>query len=336
MGITVTFAVLQASNTTMRAATLLTVLFFYCLPALGGDIALVIDHRIQGETARAGETYRMDNGSWFFKPRFLKYYLAELTLIHDGGKRTPLTDVYVLVDALSQERYPLGSFNVERIEAIEFHVGVDKLRNHLDPTIYPPEHPLALKNPTMHWGWAAGYRFLAVEGSAGTSSTVVSADVQVHTVGNQLYRKITMPVSTEQTASGINIQLTAEYSNLFTDLDVSFGLIFHGLGEETVLMSDNMATSVFSSPTTSVNAAPAARQLVAFPNPTSGVLRVQTNGESLSHVTFIDALGSAFSLPASHETVNSWDLSQLVPGMYTLVGTTTSGSVHHVPIVVHR
>lgn len=320
----------------MRTSLLLLSLVLSTMCASAGDLTLAIDHRMQGEVVQSGVTYTMDNGAWYFKPRFLKYYLAEITVIHDGGKRTPLTDVYVLVDALSRDRYPLGSADVTNVEALEFHVGVDKKRNHEDPTIYPPEHPLALKSPTMHWGWSAGYRFLAVEGSAGTSQAVVSADVQVHSVGDDLYRTITMPVRAVPTPSGIELQLTAEYSKLFTGLDVSFGLIFHGLGEETILMSNNMATRVFSSPSTSVDERAVASAIAVWPTPSTSTVSMELHDDVVSTAMLIDACGSSVMLPTASHSRAAWDLSAQASGTYTLVVTTTSGRTHHAPVILLR
>lgn len=320
----------------MRTAAILISFLVGLCSAQAGEISLVINHSMQGQVLRSGTTYSMENGSWYFKPRFLKYYLAEITLIHDGGKRTPLTDVYVLVDALGQDRYVLGSFDVGRIEALEFHVGVDKKRNHEDPTIYPTEHPLALKNPTMHWGWAAGYRFLAVEGSSGTTPDVVSADVQVHTVGNALYRKITLPVTTRETATGVEIILAADYSGLFRNLDVSFGLIFHGYGEETITMSDNMATRVFTSPTTSVYEKVEPHRVAAWPTPTPGPLTLAPLDAHLTHALLIDACGTTLPLSLPNDRRTAWDLSTVATGTYTLVVTTASGTTHHAPVIILR
>lgn len=320
----------------MRTTAITFAFLLGLITAQAGEVSLVINHSMQGQALRSGTTYSMDNGSWYFKPRFLKYYMAEISVIHDGGTRTPLTDVYVLVDALGQDRYLLGSLDVTRIEALEFHVGVDKKRNHEDPTIYPPEHPLALKNPTMHWGWAAGYRFLAVEGSSGTTSDVVSADVQVHAVGDELYRKITLPVSTRETATGVDIILAADYSALFRNLDVSFGLIFHGYGEETVVMSNNMATHVFTSPTTSVHEQAEAHRVAAWPTPTSGQLTLAAQNMNLTHAVLVDACGTTLPLTLPSDQRSTWDLSAVATGTYTLVVTTASGTTHHAPVVILR
>ena len=319
----------------MRITTLLLALFIGCFVATAGEVSLVIDHRMQGLPLRSGETYAMNGGTWFFKPRFVKYYIAEMTVIHDGGTRTALADVYVLVDALGQSRYVVGTYDVTSVEALEFHIGVDKPRNHLDPTLYPPEHPLALKNPTMHWGWAAGYSFIAVEGSSGTTSNVVATDVQLHAVGNELYRKITMPVSSTVRAGGIDINLTAEYGALFTQLDVGFGLIFHGYGEETIILSNNMSTRVFSSPTTSV-AHETTVTTTVWPNPARTMITMRSDLGAVRTAQLIDAFGAVAALPVSGDTQTTWDLSGYSSGTYTLLLTSPSGTTTHVPVALVR
>lgn len=55
---------------------------------------------------------------------------------------------------------------------MSFGFGVDSTRNHLDPTIYDPSHPLSYNQAnTMHWTWLSGYVFMKMEGKADTSGT---------------------------------------------------------------------------------------------------------------------------------------------------------------------
>lgn len=43
--------------------------------------------------------------------------------------------------------------------------GIDSTRNHADPTLYDPTHPLSYnQSNTMHWSWASGYIFAKIEG----------------------------------------------------------------------------------------------------------------------------------------------------------------------------
>ena len=77
---------------------------------------------------------------------------------------TAIPNKWVLVNASEATEVDLGSHDVTNVEAVHFHIGVDSSVNHSDPASYPMGHPLAPVFPSMHWGWAAGYRFVAIEG----------------------------------------------------------------------------------------------------------------------------------------------------------------------------
>ena len=79
---------------------------------------------------------------------------------------TNLSDTYLLVNP-NQNQYNIGNHNVENIYSIEFYLGVDPNINDAnpnDPSLWENSHPLANQIPSMHWGWSAGYIFLALEG----------------------------------------------------------------------------------------------------------------------------------------------------------------------------
>jgi cytochrome c peroxidase len=54
---------------------------------------------------------------------------------------------------------PSGDFDLVR-----FQVGLRPDLNHADPAKFPPDHPLNPNLNGLHWGWAGGYVFLAIEG----------------------------------------------------------------------------------------------------------------------------------------------------------------------------
>lgn len=51
------------------------------------------------------------------------------------------------------------------IAALRFTVGLPKDLNHSDPAAYPAQHPLNPVFNNLHWSWAGGYVFLALEGT---------------------------------------------------------------------------------------------------------------------------------------------------------------------------
>ena len=72
-----------------------------------------------------------------------------------------------------------SSFGVEKIpggdyDKIRFYVGLTPEINHTKPEIYPADHPLNPVLNGLHWGWAGGYVFFAIEGNWKTSDGKLS------------------------------------------------------------------------------------------------------------------------------------------------------------------
>ncbi len=190
-------------------------------------------------------------GSYQYKITRLEYYVSEITITHDGGLVTPMTDLYLLVRPAVDSMYDLGSHpDIVHVESITFSVGVDKPHNHLDPTLYPADHPLAPQNPAMQWGWAAGYRFVAIEGIAGTN---FANAFEIHALGDANYKTVTLSTAAENHQNGDKtIHLIADYAQVIKNINVSGGLIVHGTSGAAVTVLNNMKNLVFSSETSAV------------------------------------------------------------------------------------
>lgn len=320
----------------MRSISLISAVILIHFSALSGEVGIVLNGMMNGSPFVMNQSVPMENGRYYFTPRMLRFYIAEISFVHDGGQRTKAENVYLLVDANDAPRYVVGNYDISRIDSLEIHIGVDRITNHDDPSIYPPQHPLALKDPSMHWGWAAGYRFIALEGSAGTTAATAKADVQVHSVGDTLYRRIVLPVISTVTSSGVDVVLNAEYSALLKDLDVSQGLIFHGYGPETVTLTENMATRVFTAATpSSVNEGDLAVSASVHPNPASDVVSV-TISDAAANVTLVDAVGRVVTTAELTGGMSSISVATLPVGSYTIVINAGNGRVSHAPLVIIR
>lgn len=177
----------------------------------------------------------------------LQYFISEISFIHDGGQETKADGVYILANALEDTEYSIGDFDIDDLEAIKFYIGVDQKANHADPTSWPFGHALAPTNPTMHWGWAAGYRFAAIEGRAGNR---MAFTYQIHALGDQHYGAVELDVEEVKENGTISVELNADYLRLFDGLDVSFGLIEHSDAPKAALLLQNLKENVFTAAST--------------------------------------------------------------------------------------
>lgn len=199
-------------------------------------VSLQIQHMIGDEMLAPGEIYSSIQGN--FMVTRLSYYLSDIEVIHDGGQRTAFPQVYLLVHG-SDSDYDLGLADLTNIEGVAFNIGVDSATNHADPALWPASHPLSFQSPSMHWGWASGYRFLAIEGLLdGNQDGDPEKIWEFHAVGDELLVHVEVMLDSPQPASqSSTIHITGDYLKLFDG--VSMDNILHGSGSLITKMMSN-------------------------------------------------------------------------------------------------
>lgn len=296
----------------MKMFTSLVVIVLSVLSLRAGEVALVIQPLDEnGNQFKLGETYANTAKGGFYIPTSLRYYISRVKLHLHDGTNVPMTDAYALVDLRDVQRYVFGEADLSAgVDSVTFYIGVDPEHNHLDPTTYPDWHPLALKNPSMHWGWSAGYRFVCYEGNGGTSKGNITSNFQIHSLDDKLYTRCTVKCSN----TGGDIPLVAYYERLLRNIDVSKGLINHGSTDEALTIMMNIgfrgdkATQIFQGKTTTsvsdvTNADPVrpnpASDLVILPVGTTRVIVYSVRGEIVVNATLSEGanLLSVASLP---------------------------------------
>jgi hypothetical protein len=74
-------------------------------------------------------------------------------------------------------------------------LGMDSAVNHGDPNKWGAEHPLNGNLTGMHWGWAGGYIFQAIDGNYKDSLTdKYSKGMSFHTATDAMVRSFEVPV----------------------------------------------------------------------------------------------------------------------------------------------
>lgn len=230
------------------------------------DVQLNIHHKL-GEVIFLINDGAKNNMDHTFNTSRLEYYISGISIIHDGGLETPIDGKYILVDASQDTEVALGNFDITEVEAIHFHIGVDEDANHSDPASYPAAHPLAPQFPSMHWGWAAGYRFLAFEGMGGPAYNQL---IQLHGLGDDNYFKTEIPLTASAAGGLIEINLDADYTRALEDIAVNAGVIVHGETLEAKQALENFRDYVFS-PSGDISSAIDISEITRFevyPNPT--------------------------------------------------------------------
>ena len=259
------------------------------------DVYFNINHLL-GSTPFAFNTTATNNINQDFQVTRLQYYIAEIKLIHDGGTETVIPDFWILVDASSSTNQLLGNFNITNLESIEFGIGVEGAYNHLDPASYPVAHPLGPKSPSMHWGWSAGYRFLAMEGKSGTNMNLT---YEIHALGDTNYDHVSLTTTGVNTGAEININIDANYEMALKGISVSSGPISHGETGISATALVNFNTDVFAIGTgtpTGIHDNLNASMFSIYPNPSKGTINIDTDNNVAGEieVAVLDVRGQIY------------------------------------------
>ena len=254
----------------------------------------------------------------------LQYYISGFSITHDGGQVIEIDDLYVLVSLLDSSEpsiIELGEFDIENLESVGFFFGVDDENNHGDPSLWAADHPLAPKSPSMHWGWNAGYRFIALEGKSGPN---VDQELQFHGIGDEFYQQLNFPVTMSGNES-FNVKLDAEYKNLLQDIDISGGIILHGGTGKIINLSSNFMNNVFTTNTTSnIFDNELVNSFEVYPNPvTDGLMNIEVETTSTDGSFYIfDSFGRVI---LNVDQASTKQVSINNPGIYYLTMVNNTG-----------
>jgi hypothetical protein len=247
------------------------------------DIYFKINHKLGSAPFSYNQNITSNQATNYSFNR-LAYYISEIKLTYDGGQDTTLNH-YLLVDAAQPTNEFLGSFNITNLESVSFGIGVDPSVNNNDPNLWPSNHPLAPKTPAMHWGWAAGYFFVTVDGKAGDDTNVW----QIHALGNKNYKTQEIQTSGVDINSDLVIEIDADYTQSVNNIALSGSLNNHGEDAEAAVLLTNFNSSVFTAGTVGL-VQRSLKQLKLYPNPSSGEITIDVENDLIGSEIRINQL----------------------------------------------
>ncbi len=282
------------------------------------SVVLNLEHRIN-QTAFAFNDARSAPGGYEFDVSRLQYYISDIQLVHDGGQTTDVEDVWLLVNAGNDVDFDLGSHNVTTIEGINFYIGVGPDVNNADPSQWASNHPLAPQNPSMHWGWSSGYRFVAMEGGAGNNTAF---DYEIHALGNNNYNQVQITTDAIDNGGTLEIVVYADYARALNGIDVSSGLILHATNGQAPTFLDNFADHVFfPASALSVEDVAFKGSFDVFPNPTESNGQVSYSFEEDGNYTVrvMNVQGKIISSDRLTAKNGFYTLPEVAAGQYTIL-----------------
>lgn len=189
-------------------------------------VQIHINHLAEGRPLSYSGVYTNEREQKYRFTR-IEYFMSQFRLEFKDAS-TVLFDTIFLINGGKIAEFTLGSYSGGIPDSLSMYFGIDEARNHSDPSIYPVGHPLGPKLYTMHWDWASGYRFWAIEGKADTSDgNSFSVDFQYHIAADRNYFRMAVgaPVIEGDT---IHYFLNMDYSEMMKAVDFKQNTFVHG------------------------------------------------------------------------------------------------------------
>jgi len=301
------------------------ILFNYIIKGQNKEVAVVINHLYDGEVLNFDNTYIVGDNIPIRFDR-IEYYIHLNSLISNQNIATDLINKYILVNA-NQNNYNIGDIELldDDLISLNFNIGVEYNLNHADPSLQDSSHPLAPQFPSMHWGWAAGYRFAALEGMIDKNQDSVMETVfQYHPVDDSYYSDTITSEGIIENENNLTIFINANYDRLIENIGTDEGGVYHGIHEENGLLMDNFSrNNVFTVPE-NLNLKETYVSNTVFPNPFSNTIQLNLNENSIVKVyNSLGLLVDEFKFDKGQQQINT---ETLLNGIYILSIHSKSGT----------
>ena len=142
----------------------------------------------------------------------LSYLITEITFETKEGEWLLASDSSAFIDANKR----ILDFDTElppnKYRSLRFSIGLPPEANHSDPSQYPAKHPLNPDFNRLHWTWATGYIFMALEGRFYKNDKSLSGYVY-HFANDPNKTVVNIPIQLEH-ERGSQLQLEFDLSKL--------------------------------------------------------------------------------------------------------------------------
>lgn len=166
----------------------------------------------------------VDQQGWGLQLKTLKFYISDVELSAQSGKKQALSDVELVnfdddqdgqINPFRQSySYIIPSDNFAKLK---FSVGLPSLTNQTDPTLLTKENPLSTYSG-MYWDWGSMYVFIMMEaGIDSNSDGSFDSNIAFHTGLDTLFRaENTYPLTFDLSAFAKDtIHVLIDWNKLF-------------------------------------------------------------------------------------------------------------------------
>jgi len=301
-------------------------IFLLFLPFLGlsqKNIFLRLKPVFDTQTFQSQTVYTGNNGQEITLDYF-KYYLADITIIHDGGQVLTLGETVYLIDDANYTIY-LGAHPVTTVEQVNFLIGVPKRFNTQsgalaqDISTYDASNALSFQSPSMYWGWSTGYMHMITGGKAdGNNDNVPESYFELHNLGNNNQQMVTNTnvVQANTSANQVELNFDCHIDRWLNGINLAtLGILHDETGLNITAMQNVNTQDVFDQPA-NADISIVSQSAIQFSSQQGAIQCTWTGKLSESEIMLFDSFGRELGKQSLGNTTGQFTWIGLTPGMY--------------------
>lgn len=301
-------------------------IFLLFLPFLGlsqKNIFLRLKPVFDTQTFQSQTVYTGNNGQEITLDYF-KYYLADITIIHDGGQVLTLGETVYLIDDANYTIY-LGAHPVTTVEQVNFLIGVPKRFNTQsgalaqDISTYDASNALSFQSPSMYWGWSTGYMHMITGGKAdGNNDNVPESYFELHNLGNNNQQMVTNTnvVQANTSANQVELNFDCHIDRWLNSINLAtLGILHDETGLNITAMQNVNTQDVFDQPA-NADISIVSQSAIQFSSQQGAIQCTWTGKLSESEIMLFDSFGRELRKQSLGNTTGQFTWIGLTPGMY--------------------
>lgn len=141
------------------------------------------------------DEYKAKSYGEFMKVTSWSILMSDLALVKENGDTVRLGDGFQWVDLTgSRNVFQYANIPPGKYVGLQFTSGFDSATNHGNPQVWPAGHPMNPNLNGLHWGWAGGYIFSAMDGRYKENETATSGSFSFHAATMQFVTRYFLPL----------------------------------------------------------------------------------------------------------------------------------------------
>jgi hypothetical protein len=319
-------------------------IFLFFLPFLGlsqKNVFLTLAPVFNTQSFQTQTVYTGNNGQEVSFDYF-KYYLADITIIHDGGQVLTLGETVYLIDDANYTVY-LGAHPVTTVEQVNFLIGVPKRFNTQtgalaqDISTYDASNALSFQSPSMYWGWTSGYTHMITGGkSDGNNDNVPESYFELHNLGNNNQQMVTNTnvIQTNTNVNQVDLNFECHIDRWLNGINLATLEILHGETGLNLTSMQNVNTQVVFDQATTAGVPTAIQAAIQFSSQQGAIQCTWTAQLSKTEIILFDQFGRQMREQSLENNAGKFIWIGLTPGMYFVQYTDQNGQAQSRQVLV--